>query len=83
MEEIKQKIDDYLEKAKPLFKDIEIQTPSDINIEKISVEFKQMALAYYNDAKHFYEVGEYANALAALEYAEGWLDAGKRLGIFK
>jgi len=83
MEEIKQKIDDYLKKAEPLFRDIEIQIPSDIDIEKISVEFKQMAMAYYNDAKHFYEVGEYANALAALEYAEGWLDAGKRLGIFK
>ncbi|MBU4202093.1 MAG: DUF357 domain-containing protein [Candidatus Altiarchaeales archaeon] len=83
MEEIKQKIDDYLRKAEPLFRDIEIQTPSKIDLKKVTGEFKQMALAYYNDAKHFYEVGEYANALAALEYAEGWLDAGKRLGIFK
>jgi len=83
MDDIKQKIDDYLKKAEPLFKNIESQIPSDIDLEKVTGEFKQMALAYYNDAKHFYEVGEYANALAALEYAEGWLDAGKRLGIFK
>ncbi|MBM3309121.1 MAG: DUF357 domain-containing protein, partial [Candidatus Altiarchaeales archaeon] len=43
----------------------------------------EMALGYYNDAKHFHKKGEYANALAALEYAEGWLDAGKRLGVFQ
>jgi len=26
---------------------------------------------------------EYINSLSALEYAEGWLDAGKSIGIFK
>jgi len=83
MDEIKQKIEDYLKKAEPMFGNIEVVIPSSIELEKIAREFKQMALAYYNDARHFYEVGEYANALAALEYAEGWLDAGKRLGVFK
>ena len=42
-----------------------------------------MAEGYYSDALHFNEGGEFANALAALEYAEGWLDAGKRMGLFK
>ena len=40
-------------------------------------------LAQIKWADKMYEKGEYANALASLEYAEGWLDAGKRLGIFK
>ena len=40
-----------------------------------------MAMSYYKDAQHFYEKGEYANALAALEYAEGWMDAGKEMGL--
>ncbi len=83
MEEIKQKIDGYLRKAEPLFRNIEIRIPTDIDLEKVAMKFRQMAIAYYKDSEHFYEAGEYANALAALEYAEGWLDAGKMLGVFK
>jgi len=83
MDEVKEKIEDYLKKAEPLFENIKIEIPSSVNLEKIAQEFRQMAIAYYEDSKHFYKVGEYANALAALEYAEGWLDAGKRLGIFR
>jgi len=41
-----------------------------------------MAQAYYNDARHFYDKGDYINAFACVNYAHGWLDAGARLGIF-
>jgi len=83
MTDVKQKVELYLKKAEKLFDSIEDKNPGEINVQKIRKEFKEMALGYYNDAKHFYQKGEYANALASLEYAEGWLDAGKRLGIFK
>lgn len=81
--ELKAKVDEYLEKAKDMFENLEIRDAGNLDMEKIKKEFQEMALSYYRDAKHFYEKGEYINALAALEYAEGWLDAGEALGIFK
>ncbi len=81
--ELKVKVDNYLRRAKPLFEKLEIQRPERIEIKRITEEFKEMAISYYKDALHFYQKKEYENALAALEYAEGWLDAGKRLGIFR
>lgn len=41
-----------------------------------------MAQAYYDDAVHFLEKGDLANAFACVNYAHGWLDAGARLGLF-
>lgn len=79
----KRKMEKYLNNAKPLFENLSIEIPKSVDIEGVSEEFKSMALNYYKDSLHFYEIGEYANALGALEYAEGWLDAGKVLGIFK
>jgi hypothetical protein len=82
-DELKARLEKYLAKARPLFEDLSIARPANIDIDKVSLEFLEMALAYYKDALHFYENGNYVNALAALEYAEGWMDAGKRLGIFR
>jgi len=81
-EDLKVKLEGYLRKAEPLFSGLEAETPKNINPASAK-RFKEMALSYYSDARHFHESGEYASALAALEYAEGWLDAGKELGIFK
>jgi hypothetical protein len=82
-DELKAKVEKYLTKAKPLFDELTIIRPGSVDVDKVSREFHEMALAYYKDAQHFYENGNYVNALAALEYAEGWMDAGKRLGIFR
>lgn len=82
-EKLKRKVEKYLKKGKPMFENLELSHPKKINLNRVKKEFKEMALTYYEDAQHFYEKEEYENALAALEYAEGWLDAGKRLGIFK
>ncbi|MFH1126453.1 MAG: DUF357 domain-containing protein [Candidatus Altiarchaeota archaeon] len=83
MKELKEKVEFYLKKAEKLFDNLEDKEPGKINTAKLRKEFREMALGYYNDARHFHKKGEYVNALASLEYAEGWLDAGKRLGIFK
>lgn len=82
-DDIKLRVERYLEKAKPLFEDLSVGLPEKIDLDKVSSEFYSMAVSYYKDAVHFYETGNYVNALAALEYAEGWMDAGKRLGVFK
>lgn len=81
--ELKDMLEKYLEKAKPMFENLEIRNPGNIDTKKISMEFREMAISYYKDAIHFFEKREYARALAALEYAEGWLDAGKRIGVFR
>ncbi|MEM2918180.1 MAG: DUF357 domain-containing protein [Candidatus Altiarchaeota archaeon] len=80
---LKKKVSLYLEKATPLFENIQLCKPENFDLNRISYEFYEMAICYYKDAKHFFSKGEYENALAALEYAEGWLDAGRKLGIFK
>jgi hypothetical protein len=41
-----------------------------------------MANAYYSDAKHFREKGDFVNAFACVNYAHGWLDCGARIGLF-
>jgi hypothetical protein len=82
-DDVKRKLEAYLKKAEPLFSGVKATVPENPDFERISKEFAEMAFGYYNDAKHFYEKGEYVNALAALEYAEGWLDAGRILGVFK
>lgn len=76
MDELKPKLDKYLNKSKPLFDDIQVTGPGGDKV-------KDTALRYYKDAIHFRDKGEYVNALAALEYAEGWLDAGRELGVVK
>lgn len=82
--ELKGKLEGYLAKARPRFEGLKEEDIDSIsNLSRVKEEFRTMALAYYSDAKHFYDNGDYLNALAALEYAEGWLDAGKALGIFR
>lgn len=80
MDELKHKLEKYLKMAEPMFRDLTVKE-SGIEGEKAR-HFHDMAAGYYSDALHFYDRGQYINALAALEYAEGWLDAGKTIGIF-
>jgi len=75
--EIKEKVEKYLKRAEGLFENLEYE-----ETEK-NAKFHEMTFAYYHDAKYFYKKKEYINALASLEYAEGWLDAGKFMKIFK
>jgi len=83
MTDLQAKLEKYLKNAKTLFDQLEKTPDADIDAKKSSEKFYEMCMAYYNDARHFYENEEYFNALAALEYAEGWLDAGVELGILK
>ncbi len=50
---------------------------------KEAADFLDMAERYISDAKHFREQGNYVLALAAVNYAHAWLDAGVRIGLFK
>ncbi|MBW2991405.1 DUF357 domain-containing protein [Candidatus Woesearchaeota archaeon] len=50
---------------------------------KEAADFIDMAERYFSDAKHFREQGNYVLALAAVNYAHAWIDAGARIGLFK
>lgn len=64
-----------LEKAK-------LAAPRRSHLRKIAEDFLSMARAYFDDAKHFRDRGELGKALANVNYAHGWLDAGARIGLF-
>jgi len=59
-----------------------IAVPLRSHLRKVAEDFLTMARAYYTDAKHFRDSGEMDKALANINYAHGWLDAGARLGLF-
>jgi uncharacterized protein len=59
-----------------------IAAPERSHLRRIAEDFVMMARAYCADAKHFRDVGELDKALANINYAHGWLDAGARLGLF-
>lgn len=49
---------------------------------KIALEFLDTAQRYYKDALYFKEKDDKASAFGALNYAFGWLDAGKKVRFF-
>lgn len=59
-----------------------LSPPGRSHLRKVAEDFLSMARAYYDDAKHFRDRGELESALANINYAHGWLDAGARLGLF-
>jgi hypothetical protein len=81
MEDIKAKVEKYHERGKPLFDSLKkaknLSNEDSGRAEKIL----DMAFRYYSDSLHFYSKGDYLDALTALEYAEGWMDAGKATGL--
>lgn len=84
-DKFRQKFEKYLQKASPWFegldeRELEIENSE---LEEIAEHYREMAYSYFKDAIYFYEKEEYVNALGALEYAEGWYDAGCCIGFFK
>ena len=82
-ESLKSKVEKYLERAKPLFASLRQNPKLGTADSKKASGLLDAAMRYYSDAKHFYAKKEYVNALAALEYAEGWMDAGKEIGLLE
>jgi len=61
---------------------IQIAAPERSHHRKLAEDFLSMAKAYFDDAGHFREKGDFINSFACVNYAHGWLDAGARLGLF-
>ena len=56
--------------------------PKRSHLHRIAEDFLLMARSYLQDARHFRDQGELDKALANVNYAHGWLDAGARMGLF-
>jgi hypothetical protein len=61
---------------------LEVIAPKKSYARKIAEDFLEMAKAYFNDAQHFKEKNDLVRAVACVNYAHAWLDAGARLGVF-
>lgn len=78
----REKIEKYFDVTGRALKKLKLISPKKTHLDTIAKDYLNMAECYYNDAKHFYENGDYINAFAALNYSHGWLDAGARIGLF-
>ena len=76
-------VDKDLEITKRALDKVKIIAPEKSYAKRIAEDFYGMAKAYYEDALHFKDQGDLIRALACVNYAHGWLDAGARLGIFE
>lgn len=77
----KKKLDKYFSITGEAIEMIKKNGFDDSRIEQAK-DFFDMAHRYFNDAKHFYEKGDWVLAFSALNYAHGWLDAGARIKLF-
>ena len=76
------KIDRYLDITKRALEKLKVVTPERSFSKRMADDFLNMALSYYNDAKHFRENGDFVTAFAAVNYAHGWIDCGARIGLW-
>jgi uncharacterized protein len=78
-----EKIAKYLDITRRALDKIKLAAPPRSFNRKMADSFLEMANAYFSDAKHFRDKGDYVNAFACVNYAHGWLDAGARIGLFE
>jgi len=64
-------------------KELKIIIKKDDQNYKKALHFVDTAKRYFEDAKYFKEKDDKASAFGALNYAFGWLDAGKCIGLFE
>ncbi|MCL2510018.1 MAG: DUF357 domain-containing protein, partial [Methanomassiliicoccaceae archaeon] len=57
-----EKIDKYLEITEKALDKLRIAAPDRSYGKRLADDFLQMATSYYNDAKHFREVGDFVTA---------------------
>ena len=72
----------YIETTKKALEKIVISPPVRSYLRGMAKDFLDMANNYFSDAEHFHNKGDYERALACVNYAHGWLDAGARIGLF-
>jgi len=78
-----EKLQKYFKITEEALRKLEIAVHKKSLLHAVAMDFLTMARSYFEDAKYYYEKGDYVTAFAALNYAHGFIDAGVRLGVFK
>ena len=82
-EELDQMLNKDMEITRQALNKVRIIAPQKSYARWIAEDFLEMAMAYYEDAHHFKENNDELRAVACVNYAHAWLDAGARLGVFE
>jgi hypothetical protein len=77
-----ERIEKYINITKKALDKLKIAAPDRSYNKRLADDFLNMAVSYFNDAKHFREAGDLVTAFAAINYAHGWIDCGARIGLF-
>ncbi|NJE55221.1 MULTISPECIES: DUF357 domain-containing protein [Thermococcus] len=78
-----EKLQKYFRITEEALKRLEVAVHEKSLLHAVAMDFLTMAKSYFEDARYYYEKGDYVTAFAALNYAHGFIDAGVRLGVFK
>ncbi|AIU70225.1 hypothetical protein TEU_07700 [Thermococcus eurythermalis] len=78
-----EKLQKYFRITEEALRRLEVAVHEKSLLYAVAKDFLTMARSYFEDAKYYYEKGDYVTAFAALNYAHGFIDAGVRLGVFK
>ena len=78
-----EKLRRYFRITEEALKALEVAVHEKSLLYRVAEDFLTMARGYFEDAKYYYEKGDYVTAFAALNYAHGFIDAGVRLGVFR
>lgn len=73
---LRKKVKEELERTKFALEELRVED------SKKAKSLERLVRSYYEDARHFYEKGEFLKAFELFSYTWGLLDAGARLGIF-
>jgi uncharacterized protein len=80
--ELRARVDHDISLTQRALEKASVAPPKRSHLRRVAEDFVSMARAYRDDAVHFREKGKLEEALANINYAHGWLDAGARLGLF-
>ncbi|MCD6373519.1 MAG: DUF357 domain-containing protein [Thermococcus sp.] len=78
-----EKLQKYFKITEEALQRLEVAVHEKSLLHAVADDFLAMAKSYFNDARYYYQKGDYVTAFAALNYAHGFIDAGVRLGVFK
>ena len=79
---LQEKTDRYESLLASALEAVEPTPDPDTPLGTVATEFEEMARSYLEDGRHFRDVDDPVNALAAFSYGHAWLDAGARVGVF-
>lgn len=79
-ETAKDRAERYIALTEQALRSLHPSTESE-NAAQQAGEVLDTASRYLSDSKYFCSKGDFISALSTVNYAHGWIDAGKKLGV--